>query len=76
MKHAIGTEKELGEGYLCQMCDEAFFHLGTEEPTCPKCNAKGTDWLTPLPLKEEDEQRIGAGTADTAGAGYEDAGTI
>lgn len=74
MKYIKAMDCEQGEGFVCQWCDEPFFHSGVEEPVCPKCGATGSKWLLRLPLPEaEDEQRTGA---DKAGSIPEEAGAF
>ncbi len=49
--------------FLCQACDEAFFHLTHEEPFCPKCGKKGSEWLQQLPSQKEEDEATTVGTA-------------
>lgn len=61
--HKKPIEDEQGEEFICQECDESFFHLEKDEPVCPKCGKKGSEWLLQVSLQQdEDEQPINAGT--------------
>lgn len=57
MTHVRTRECEAGEEFLCQYCDEAFFHFEEEEPVCPKCGISGSEWLLSLSLEEDEDQQ-------------------
>jgi DNA-directed RNA polymerase subunit RPC12/RpoP len=55
MVMVIEQDKE----YVCQSCDEAFFYFcsGEEEIVCPRCGARGVQWILPVSeLKSDDDQ--------------------
>lgn len=55
MKHAIDTKQD--EEFLCQLCEETFFHRSDEVAVCPRCGATGEQWILHLSVLDDDDER-------------------
>jgi rubrerythrin len=44
---------EGAQEYVCQLCDERFFCTDAADLVCPKCGARGEEYLLAIELSDE-----------------------